>query len=246
MGSALIVAETVIVLDDSKDLTTVVTANADEATVTFTPRNLNAEKWNVLVLPFDITVKDLSKAFGYAVIDVLDEGKADGNMHFKLAVNGKIDANTPFMIYPSDDKNNLNQVVFTDVDVKKITSATVEKHDGSNNKIVGTYATTGIFGTKMYYMSKGEWKRAGNYTEASKLDIAPLRAYLDLSESASARPTIFVEEPDGNTTAIKTLNVETMEAYSVDGWYTLNGVKLQGMPTEKGIYINNGKKVVVK
>ena len=57
---------------------------------------------------------------------------------------------------------------------------------------------------------------------------------------------ILIEEPDGNTTAIKALNVDTMTSYSVDGWYTLNGVKLQGMPTEKGIYINNGKKVVIK
>ena len=31
-----------------------------------------------------------------------------------------------------------------------------------------------------------------------------------------------------------------------DGWYTINGVKLNGKPTEKGIYIFNGKKVVVK
>ena len=238
---------TAVILDDTKDLTTVVTDDVDAATVTFSPRNLNAEKWNVLVLPFEVSVKALSNAFGYAVIDVLDESANDGNMHFKLAVNGNIKANTPFMIYPSDDKNNLNQVVFTGVDVKKITSATVEKKDGKNNKIVGTYATTGIYGDKFYYMSKGEWKRAGKYTEASKLDIVPLRAYLDLSENtSSARPTIFIEEPDGNTTAIKTLNVETMTSYSVDGWYTLNGVKLQGMPTEKGIYINNGKKVVIK
>ena len=31
-----------------------------------------------------------------------------------------------------------------------------------------------------------------------------------------------------------------------DGWYTINGVQLNGKPTEKGIYIFNGKKVVVK
>ena len=31
-----------------------------------------------------------------------------------------------------------------------------------------------------------------------------------------------------------------------DGWYDLNGRKLQGKPSQKGIYIKNGKKVVVK
>jgi hypothetical protein len=29
-------------------------------------------------------------------------------------------------------------------------------------------------------------------------------------------------------------------------WYDLNGRKLDGKPTKKGVYIQNGKKVVVK
>ena len=31
-----------------------------------------------------------------------------------------------------------------------------------------------------------------------------------------------------------------------DAWYTLNGTRLDGKPATKGIYIRNGKKVVVK
>ena len=29
-------------------------------------------------------------------------------------------------------------------------------------------------------------------------------------------------------------------------WYDLNGRKLEGRPTKKGVYINNGRKVVIK
>ena len=29
-------------------------------------------------------------------------------------------------------------------------------------------------------------------------------------------------------------------------WYTLDGKRLNGVPTTKGLYINNGKKVVIK
>ena len=29
-------------------------------------------------------------------------------------------------------------------------------------------------------------------------------------------------------------------------WYSLDGRKLDGKPTKKGVYINNGKKVVIK
>jgi hypothetical protein len=31
-----------------------------------------------------------------------------------------------------------------------------------------------------------------------------------------------------------------------DAWYTLDGRRLSGKPTQKGIYINNGKKIVIK
>ena len=33
---------------------------------------------------------------------------------------------------------------------------------------------------------------------------------------------------------------------SDDAWYSLDGRKLNGKPTKKGLYINNGKKVVIK
>ena len=44
------------------------------------------------------------------------------------------------------------------------------------------------------------------------------------------------------TTSIDNLNVNDNEAT----WYDLNGRRLQGKPSQKGIYIKNGKKVVVK
>ena len=29
-------------------------------------------------------------------------------------------------------------------------------------------------------------------------------------------------------------------------WYTINGVKLEGKPSVKGVYVNNGRKVIIK
>ena len=46
---------------------------------------------------------------------------------------------------------------------------------------------------------------------------------------------------------IKSLSADNIQDLKVaEGWYTINGMKLNAAPTEKGIYINNGKKVVVK
>ena len=47
----------------------------------------------------------------------------------------------------------------------------------------------------------------------------------------------------GNTTGIESIDNPEL---TIDGWYDLNGRKLQGKPTKKGIYIHNGKNVVVK
>lgn len=50
---------------------------------------------------------------------------------------------------------------------------------------------------------------------------------------------------DEQTTAIGTLDTETGEI-DFSGWYDMSGHKLSGKPTQKGLYINNGKKVVIK
>ena len=36
------------------------------------------------------------------------------------------------------------------------------------------------------------------------------------------------------------------EGSQADAWYTLDGRKLNGKPTTKGLYIHNGKKVIIK
>ena len=53
--------------------------------------------------------------------------------------------------------------------------------------------------------------------------------------------TLLKEETSG----IKTMNREplTMDQHA---WYTLDGRKLNGAPTQRGIYIHNGKKMIVK
>ena len=59
--------------------------------------------------------------------------------------------------------------------------------------------------------------------------------------------TVKLISANGETTAIGTLDTKTGEVtFDSEAWYTLNGVRLNGKPTKKGIYINNGKKVVIK
>ena len=104
---------------------------------------------------------------------------------------------------------------------------------------------------------------AGDFVRAkSGAKIRPTSCYLmwagsepsnarALTRSAAATEelpqsiTVKLISASGETTAIGTLDTKTGEI-SFDGWYTLNGVRLNGKPTKKGIYINNGKKVAIK
>ena len=113
------------------------------------------------------------------------------------------------------------------------TGAAKYKVDADGNIVPnGTYTGSGA----------NNWKTA----ESAPHYLAPMEAYLELtSDVAYAR--IFVEDFENGVTAIKSLSADEVNGLKIsEGWYTIDGIRLQGAPTEKGIYINNGKKVVVK
>ena len=59
--------------------------------------------------------------------------------------------------------------------------------------------------------------------------------------------TVKLISASGDITSIGTLDTKTGEVtFDSEAWYTLDGVRLSGKPSTKGIYINNGKKVVIK
>ena len=94
--------------------------------------------------------------------------------------------------------------------------------------------------------------------------IRPMRAYLlwnDMPNAAPARRmtrgasvdelpsriTVRLVSSNGETTGIGEIDTKTGEmTFDSEAWYTLDGVRLSGKPTKKGLYINNGKKIVIK
>ncbi len=68
------------------------------------------------------------------------------------------------------------------------------------------------------------------------------KAYLTLPASPGNAPFLSFDDEEG-TTGIKSL---TPTLSQEEGVYTLDGRKLNGIPTAKGVYIVNGQKVVIK
>jgi len=248
-------AQKVITLNDTQDLTLKINsvAGVEGKYVKFTDRVVNGDIWNVLVLPFDTDVATVSKAFGYAAVDMLDEETSSGNIHFKTVI-GSIPANTPFLLKPTSDpwtgKTNYKEVMFSDVTLVEVTEK-VEVSDAAGNKCVGTYAPTTFFGEKYWYLSKGFWYGSSLYTEENPVQLKALRAYVDYTENTvTSAPKIIIDEPDGTTTTVDAATFNT-GAFSTrgsndDSWYSLTGARLTEVPTKKGVYIHQGRKVIIK
>ena len=72
------------------------------------------------------------------------------------------------------------------------------------------------------------------------IEVGPNKAWLSVNNSnARAISLVFSDE----TTKITNTNLTNL---TNGDWYDLNGRKLNGMPTKKGLYVKNGRKVVVK
>ena len=243
-GVATVLDADAITLDESSDLTNLTGAAATKAAVvTFSSRNLKKGVWYTMALPFDITVRDLSNLMGYVVVDKFVANESSSDMNFKIFM-GKINAYEPFLI-KCDEDVNLNE---------KNIAVTLKKYANCTANMTQENASY-YFKSNFKYAAVGEnfWTDGSNMTTeqfmfnqyAGTAKLKALRAYITAKEGVTAAPNIFVEEPDGSTTAIQAISADGV-AVPAQGWYTINGMKLEGMPTEKGVYINNGKKVVLK
>ena len=212
------------------------------------------EKWYPIVLPFDVTVSQISSKFDYAVVNVLNKANTDPTkISFKLHM-GTIAANTPFVVkvYGDADDHKVDManggaiegLIVAPSDYAAVTSE--DAVDASGVKFIGTYLgkTDGFRSNQYYFSASADYNQYYQGNSTNKTYLRPLGAYLQVPDGSAAR-TIEFEEADGTVTAIKVVKAENGVA-NAEGWYTIGGVKLQGAPTQKGIYIQNGKKVVVK
>ena len=206
-----------------------------------TDRKLAKQKWNAFVLPCDVDLNAVSNTLGYAIFNVYNEAASTANtVKFKLTMD-KIPANTPFLVKTASEVT-LKNITFEKVLIKNPESVNPSKEYKGKATAVGCYADTEITGND-YYFYNDSWQHGASTGEPTVLPMT--MAYWTPAEPQNAR--VFVEDLDSNgTTVIREINTQSMTTVATDGWYTLNGVKLQGAPTEKGIYINNGKKIVTK
>lgn len=196
------------------------------------------EGYNTLVLPFDVTKDELGDnveaIYAYGGSTMEGEGEnAVVHLDFTQAVEN-LAANTPYIVKMSADQDGL---AFNEKEFKTV--AEPIKSD-ANFDFVGTYvelpAGNDVITNRDYISVKSGLKQA---TDGKQLKA--FRAYLknNTEEVAGAMISITIggEVVDGIQAAQILNNVEGTI-------YNLNGQKVSN--AQKGIFIQNGKKVVIK
>lgn len=213
-----------VTISETADYTPV----AEYANVTLT-RSIKANNWNSFVVPFDISNSELTTAFGADVAVAEYSETADGDnstVNFTKMATPAVKANVPVLLKTSTSGSSYNFAgrVITTGDAKVA---------GTNFDFTGTYdASTTIAAGDWFINTDKLYKSTGATT------IKGTRAYIK-TKVAGARITNLTI--DGNdATAIESLKVDNANGkiYNLQGQEVNKG--------QKGVFIQNGKKMVVK
>ena len=149
-----------------------------------------------------------------------------------------------------DAKYNISGVVqFIGTNVQVKASDNLNVGMNGNKKLVPNYQNQQANATIYALNVNNQWcQNTSTEVEGSAFisalrPIRPFEAYLSVSGAEAARRAIpiFEEEPPTDI-----INIPVRADLADDSWYTIDGRKLFEKPAEKGVYLNGGKKVMVK
>ena len=232
----------VVTNQGTTNATTITDNNGMTRNVVLQGRTLYKDgKWNTLCLPFDVTIAGSVLDGDNVQAMTLNNSTSalSGStltLNFTTATNTTIPAGTPFIIkWDGDGSNNLVNPVFMGVTISN-----------ANRDVTSTDGKVSFKGTYAYQAFDSEDKSillvggSNLYWPQNGASLGACRAYFKLSDGASASE--FVLNFGDETTGINAVNGSE---FKVNGeYYNLAGQRVAN-PT-KGLYIVNGKKVVVK
>lgn len=199
-------------------------------------RTLSPEHWNSFCVPFAISADVIAEKFGAGTL-VYTFGSMNGNV-MNFAPSTTIEAGKPYIVKPTKE---VVDPTFTGVNIE----ATAAKKVGADG-----YFMQGIYSAKTDLTTDGTnlflgdgnkfYKPAGTTTARMKglrayfivpqgTNLAALRANIDGATTAIDELTTVVEQPTDN------------RIYNLQGQFV--GTSFEGL---HGVYVQNGKKVLVK
>jgi hypothetical protein len=251
-GKYYVAPATISLANAADNTTTITAADGYIADVTLNGRTLYKDgAWNTICLPFNVTLA--GSPLADAVARPLNSASISGStltLTFGDAVT-TLKAGTPYIIKwakadgydeASEETRDLKNPVFSGVTIDKtmhnVETDYVDFKGQYDNQVWTEENTSILFVGDANYLYFPQPKNDKNPS------LGACRAYFQLKgitagELPSAR-MVFSDE----TTEIR--NTDDTNRTDADCWYTIDGRKLDGKPTKKGLYIHGGRKTVVK
>lgn len=117
--------------------------------------------------------------------------------------------------------------------------------DDTKTDEYGLYVELGqvymLYNDVFYFTQAGYIPVGGIYLDPKALVVVD-----EEEPAAPLKARLFIGLPDGDDTTDISATLNDKGQMINDKWYDLSGRRLNGKPTAKGVYINNGKKYVVK
>ena len=226
-------------------------------------RQFTGGKASTVVFPFDYTPSvEEGKYYTFSGVDY-DDDNDKWIATMEEYTGATLAANTPYLFMPAGT-DGIVPVLFHGEAAASIIA-------GSTNN--GDWQFKGVYEKKTWAAAGNDYgfaatsgKAVDGVTDVAAGDfvkfaagawIRPMRCYLAYKGASAGAPALDAAAPelpssisvvlvkaDGSTTAID--NGELRIENPTDAWHTLDGRRLSGKPTQRGIYINNGKKIVIK
>ena len=247
---------TAINLANTADNTSIISSYDDcKVKATLEGRTLYKDNsWNTICLPFDVDLTDANSPLYGATVKELDTeagtyehitGFAGGTLYLNFRdVTTTMSAGTPYII-KWDSGSDIVSPAFLPVSISNTTNP-VTSNDGKVT-FTGTYAPVNIGSdgdnTKLYLGASNTL-----FYPDGEMVIGCQRAFFCLNDitagdlSGQAR-AIVLNFGDNEVSGIVSLPLGK-RSNAVRGWYDLSGRKMSSEPTEKGVYVYNGKKVI--
>jgi len=191
--------------------------------------NTTTEKFGTISLPFASSKPSNAKIYEVVGIDSKENPK-----EVYLQEISDVEAGKGYVFQSTDDQN----IQFT-----KNGEADDLESAASSIGLSGTFSAT-TAPKDSYILVSGKWKKV---TADNKNKVRAYRAWLVLDDAlvvpeqvALARGYQVMDLGDGMVTGIYSVKVDSAE----DVYYTIDGIRISS-PTKKGVYVENGKKILV-
>ena len=237
IGGIVITGDPLVALNENNNYSPVAEANVN---VNLT-RSLPADKWATIVLPFDMTSDQITSAFGANAKVAQLTGFSPDKLQFTSVTS--MNAHEPYLIQVASGDSYSGTATINGV---TITTGTPSKTSVSGVDFIGSYnASTDIpysdASYAYYFISSNTLYQTG--TSGTHDTMKGFRAYFKVPDTTAARALSFsIDDEGGETTSIAEVRGKMSDDRGE--YFDLQGRKVA--QPGKGLYIVNGKKVIIK